>query len=196
MTLKFTSWLLTLPGIYDAVQRLAGWDVIAGALRSHLRETASQVVLEVGAGTGTNRMVLSGEARYVWLDNDAHKLTEFRRKVRGAMGIMGDGTRLPLCSKSVDATICVCVSHHLSDQNLRTLFQEAARVTRRKWVFVDAVKDRLSFTSRLLWRLDQGRHPRQGDKIVSLMRDCFHVDHIERHTVYHEYLLCVGRPKA
>jgi SAM-dependent methyltransferase len=183
------------PVVYDAIQAVAG-------LRHTRRRLAPFVahlegdLLDVGGGTGLILPLLPATARYLWLDNDPLKLRGFRlRAGPGARGILGDATRLCLRDASVDLAVCIAVSHHLAPGDLERAVAELARVVRRRLVFLDALDRPSSWVSRVLWRLDRGSFPRSAEALRGVLEQWFEVEHVERYTVYHEYMLWAGRPR-
>jgi ubiquinone/menaquinone biosynthesis C-methylase UbiE len=160
------------PRAYDAVQRLVGCRQNLRRLAPHLADSGGQIVLDLGAGTGTCRRLVPPSGRYVWLDNDPRKLRAFRARQPSATAVLGDAARIGLRDKSVDVILCVAVSHHLQDGELRDLLAECARVCRGKLIFLDAVKQSASRLSRWMWKYE------------------------EQYAVLHHYVLWVGRPKV
>jgi ubiquinone/menaquinone biosynthesis C-methylase UbiE len=187
--------IVAIPAVYDLVQKLAGRNRSMRLVESHLRSAAGGTVLEVGAGTGMNASLLPPGARYLWLDHDPQKLAGFRARMPHAPALLCDGTRIALRERSVDVALCIAVSHHLTDSQLAELFCEIARVCRTRLVFLDAVARPDSLISRIMWRYDRGSHPRSPAVLQAAMERYFEIEHRERYVIYHEYLLCVGRPK-
>ncbi len=185
---------LSMPQVYDFVQRLFGSAKIASRLQARLSETDGWVVLDVGAGTGLYMSLFPPDARYIWLDLDRQKKKGFRIRSSTAMGVMSDGTRIALADKSVDYVLCAALSHHIPDARFPFLFQELARVARKKLIFLDAVKSSNPIGN-LLWALDQGSFPRPEQFLRSAMETCFLLENVEAFQIYHHYILCVGSPK-
>jgi hypothetical protein len=82
------------------------------------------------------------------------------------------------------------VSHHLDDAQLGQMLDELRRVSKRI-VFLDAVLSPRR-TSRLLWRYDRGRHPRQASVLRRELATRFRLLDDEEFTVRHTYLLVTG----
>ena len=185
--------IVALPYVYDLVQRAAGWNEISKHLELHLQDTAGQLVLDVGAGTGSAAKLLPEGARYLWFDSDSQKLQGFKQKHPACLGILGDGSRICLQDKSVDVTLCLDVTHHIADKDIPSFLAEVERVTRKKLLFLDplAWNSRLS---RLLWRYDRGSFPRSIQTLYAALYRCFEIEHLECFSVYHHYILCVARP--
>ena len=86
------------------------------------------------------------------------------------------------------------VLHHLTNDQLPLFFQEAARVARKKLILLDAVERKTSIVSRMLWKYDRGSHPRTVETLSTAMSTSFAIEQTERFEVFHEYLICIGRP--
>jgi SAM-dependent methyltransferase len=183
--------IVSLPAVYDVVQRAAGARPILARLRSALAPAAGRTVLDVGGGTGTLETVLPAGARYVWLDPDDRKLAGFRAKSQ-SLAILGDATRIPLRDDSVDWCVSVAVSHHLDDEAFGAMLSEIRRVTRDRFVFLDAVvTPRLR--SRFLWHYDRGRHPRTAEALRRELAARFEIASATEFSVHHRYLLVDAR---
>jgi SAM-dependent methyltransferase len=183
------------PWIYDRVQELFGLREARERLAPHLAACGGKRIADLGAGTGLYRCLVPASATYVWLDLDWAKYTRFRARHAGGLACLGDASRLCFRDCSVDVALCVAVSHHLADDQLPSLFAEMARVVRERVVFLDAVRSRRSGVGGMLWRLDGGAHPRTRDALLSCMAAHLEVEEIQEYRVYHEYLLCIARPR-
>jgi SAM-dependent methyltransferase len=187
-------WLLGSPRLYDIHQAVGGGFTIADQVRSTLADTSREVVLDVGAGTGMVARILPPTSRYVWLDNDVLKLKGFRSKNVDAHAVLGDASNLPFRDAAADCIVMVEVSHHLDDEALARSLEEAARVTRRRFVFVDALRGS-RLRSRLLWQLDLGRFPRSEEQLLSALSVVFELEAVEHFRINHDHLLCIGLPR-
>ena len=183
------------PWVYDRVQMLFGLKQTHQRLAPYLAETHHKTVLDVGAGTGLYRSLVPETARYIWLDIDPEKLKGFQRGHTLHAAVLGDATQLCLHDHSVDFAFCFALSHHLSNQQLTLLFSELARVVREKMIFQDALDCPDSLVSRLLWKYDRGSYPRSAQALCSAIEPWFEVEQTERYTIYHHYILCVGKPR-
>jgi SAM-dependent methyltransferase len=188
--------LLDNPRIYDAIQTLAGRHVIHRWLRPALAPARAQTILDVGAGTGNLASLLPPDAVYWALDNDPLKLQRLAARFPEARCLQQSALDIGLPDGGVDWTVCVAVSHHLDDEELPRLFAELARVTRHRLLFFDAVRTSRWDLGKLLWRYDQGSHPRSAETLLSRLSEHFDVERTERLRVFHTYLLCTCRPSG
>lgn len=192
---KFIRRVVAKPWVYDHIQMLFGLKQTQQRLIHYLAQTHQKIVLDVGAGTGLYQSLLPETAQYIWLDVDSNKLEGFKCKQTLHMAVLGDATRLCIQDKSVDFAICIGLSHHLSDQQLKCLFIELARGVREKMIFLDALDFPDSLVSRLLWKYDRGSYPRNSGDIISEIEAQFEIEKIDMYKIYHHYFLCVARPK-
>jgi len=188
--------LVAQPQVYDLVQFAAGAPISERRLRPLLAESAGHRVLDVGGGTGWMLKLLPPSAQYLWVDVDFQKLQGLRAKYPAAQGVIASGTELCLQNKSVDDAICVAIAHHLTDAQVESLFNEVARVIRRRMIFLEPLERKTSFRSNLLWRYDRGSHPRSAETLTAALEQCFTIQQAVHYSVYHTYLLCVCIPKA
>jgi ubiquinone/menaquinone biosynthesis C-methylase UbiE len=182
------------PLVYDAVQMLSGRRIAHRRLGEALAMASGETVLDVGAGTGSLARVLPAGAVYWALDNDPVKLRRLSAKAPDARRLECSALDIELPEKAVDWTVCVAVAHHLSDEELPVMFAELARVTRRRLVFLDPLSSSRLGIASLLWRYDRGSHPRSAQTLLCELDRCFEIDLVERFRVFHEYVLCGGRP--
>ena len=181
------------PWLYDLIQSHVGGRQIVTRVAKELDELRAATVLDVGAGTGMVSGLVPRDARYLWLDNDPLKLRGLLKRPIDCYAVLCDAARLPVADDAVDWTSMIAVSHHLPGPALDVCLGEIARVTRDRFVFVDALRGRRR-RSRLLWQLDRGRFPRTEDELVSALSKRFELVRVEHFRVSHDYLLCVGAP--
>ncbi len=194
MIRKLLHRIISIPKVYDLFQSLVGPPAFLHRLIPLLADTGGQLVCEVGAGTGNLRAALPASARYLGIDNDPEKIGALVRKWPADFAVLGDGAALCLKDKSVDCLLCVDMSHHLTDEQLACLFPELARVTRRKLIFVDAIKhDRL--VPKLLWRYDRGSNPRTQEELSAAIETAFHIERTVRFSRGYEFFICQATPK-
>jgi SAM-dependent methyltransferase len=186
--------LLGNPRLYDLHQKYGGAGPIAAHVQKHLTDVGPGTLLDIGAGTGMVATLIQPETRYIWFDNDRQKLRGFLGKELGSFAVLGDAASLPFRDLAADWTVMVEVSHHLPDDALRSCLEQTARVTRSRFLFVDALRGE-RVRSKLLWHLDLGRFPRTENELVSHLRMPFDVARIERFQVHHDHLVCVCLPR-
>jgi ubiquinone/menaquinone biosynthesis C-methylase UbiE len=184
------------PLIYDGVQTLAGRDGNYERVAPLVAQAGGGILLDIGAGTGELARIVPSGVTYVWLDNDAQKLSGFRVKSSTDWRLLSEASHIGLRDKSVDIAMCMAMSHHLTDAQLGMALSEVSRVCRRKLIFLDAVREPASRVSNLLWKYDRGSHPRRAGALRAAIDQYFEVDHEEGYSIYHHYWLCTAKPKA
>ena len=164
-------------------------------MRTELAQVDHVTLLDIGAGTGVMAGLVPPNTRYVWLDNDTNKLRGLLSKDIDCLAVLGDATRLPIHDGSADWTLMIEVSHHISDDVLDSCLAEAARVTGRRFVFVDAIRG-ARIRSRLMWNLDLGRFPRPEPTILGALERHFHLERVEGFRgVNHDHVLALCVPR-
>jgi hypothetical protein len=86
------------------------------------------------------------------------------------------------------------VSHHLPDELLRSSLGEIARVTRDRFLFIDAVRG-IRLRTKVLWQLDLGRHPRSETELIAVLAEHFDVVDASNFRGSHDHLLCLCVPR-
>jgi uncharacterized protein YbaR (Trm112 family) len=185
--------ILGNPKLYDFHQAHGGGRPIAARVAEALEDVDGATLLDIGAGTGMVAGLISPETRYVWLDNDTLKLRGLLSKAVDCEAVLGDAARLPFRNRAADWSVMVEVSHHLPDGALHACLEQAARVTRDRFVFVDGLRG-IRMRSKLLWQLDLGRFPRHEEELVQALGRHFEIEKIERFRVNHDHLLAVCTP--
>lgn len=185
--------ILGNPRVYEFHQSHFGGRPISAQVKRQLEPVGSATLLDIGAGTGMVGGLVPPGTRYVWFDNDRLKLRGLLSKKIDCHAVLGDAARLPFGPGIADWTVMVEVSHHLDDRTLQACLEEAARVTREHFVFVDALRGS-RLRSKLLWQLDLGRFPRSEDQLIGALEKSFELEKVERFRVNHDHLLCVCRP--
>jgi SAM-dependent methyltransferase len=186
--------LLSSGRLYDLLQLLVGRGETARRLRRELDGLRPRIVVDVGAGTGNRVEQLPPSTRYIWLDIDPAKLQRFREKWPKHAAVLSDANHVSLADGSSDCTLCVAVTHHLPAAALARVFGELARITRGYLLFVDAVHEPTAWAGRFLWRLDRGAYPHTEQTLIEAMSGAFRIEHVERYSRYHHYLLCRATP--
>ena len=188
--------LVAYPQVYDLVQNLVGVKQVQGHMQPFLAHLENQLVLDVGSGTGLYRSVLPAEVDYIGLDLDPMKLVGLQERVQDRLGILlADATRICLQDKCVDVALCVFLGHHLTDEQVKALMRELARVVNGHLLFVEPLNRPQSKVSNLLWFYDRGSHPRTLSTWQSFLKRDFDIEEQQVFSIYDEYLLCWCKPK-
>lgn len=185
--------LVSRPWFYELVQNVAGRRVVVEKLKTVLPPSAGRV-FDVGSAGGGLSVSLGLQP--ISLDIDPRSVLSAREKHPGAVALVGDATELPFPAHCFDLSLCVDVSHHLPDAAWPRMLAELRRVTRGTLVFLDAVRVDSRPLSRLLWRYDRGRHPRNREEILEAIGREFLIRNVVDFSVYHRYLLCVATPRS
>jgi SAM-dependent methyltransferase len=186
--------ILGNPRLYDFHQAHGGGRPIAAQVKKELGGVEGATLLDVGAGTGMVAGLIPPRTRYIWVDSDRLKLRGLLSKPIDCYAVLADAAQLPFGDRAVDWTAMVEVSHHLPDDALGACLAEAARVTRDRFVFVDALRGH-RLRSKLLWQFDLGRFPRSEEELIPALEQSFELETVERFRVNHDHVLCVGVPR-
>ena len=112
------------------LERILGHYAISGgviARQAALRRT--DIVLDVGGGTGGVSARIAGDVRAVVVVEPSGALTaRGRSRYARTAFVRGDGTRLPIRARSVDVVLLIEVLHHVADAE--GVLRESARVLR------------------------------------------------------------------
>lgn len=184
------------PWVYDQAQYYtSGFRRICRRLAPHLARSEGKVVLDVGTGTGNFIPLIHPSAFYIGLDLDPIKLRRHRKKWPSKAVFQGDASRLPIRDKSIGFAFCTYLAHHIPDDELPNFFSELARVVDGELVFVDAVLNEKSAISRYLCKYDVGSFLRPQEKVLAALEPWFEIEHVESYSIWHHFVLCVGRPR-
>ena len=191
--------LVQRPLVYDAAMIAVGARHVERVLKQNVATLGlSGSVIDVGGGTGMWKSLFPADCRHICFDVDPLKLRGFLAKDSHGAAVLADATALPLADASVDTVICAFIAHHLRDEQYRQMVDEAWRVLRDGGVFILAdplwVPQRLP--GRLLWRYDQGRHPRTLQTHRDAVLRCFEFQTEQRFAVVHAYVLLIARKRA
>lgn len=144
-------------GAYDVVTRLtmreSRWRPAVASL------AGSGVVVEVGAGTGAQALLLAGEAGGVVAVDPDRAALDIARAKEGAdrvRWVEGMADALPAESGSADAVVMTLLLHHLDRAGKQAALREAARVLRPGGRLV--VAD---------WGVPGGAVPRAGMRVLA-----------------------------
>jgi SAM-dependent methyltransferase len=184
------------PAAYDRIQRVAGVGIVHRHVAPWLRFTPGALVLDVGGGTGRLKTMMTGGVRHICLDLERPKLSRYVTTYRDARPLQADATALPVRDGTVDAVTLALVTHHLTDDQIEHVIDEAARVLGRDGVLLlyDAVWAPARRTGRFLWKHDRGRYPRTAEQIATALRRRFDITEAKQFGVFHAYTAFLCRP--
>ncbi len=182
--------------VYDAIQTLAGIPLLQSRLRRCLSGSKGRV-LDLGGGTGALSGLLPPACTYTCLDNEMPKLKRCAQRNPGG-ALLGDATRMPVQSGSVDVVTVVNVTHHLTDAQFEEMLRETARVLKPQGSFLlmDAVWKPSRLPGRVLWALDRGSSPKTAIQLRAALERHFSIEQWSHVAIYHEYVIGVCRRKA
>ena len=189
--------IVAIPGIYDRLQYAIGLRFRHPRVQKQLRSSApDSLILDLGGGTGLNKVLLPSVPGYICLDYDGVKLSGYRDKYPDGRAIHADASRIPLESASVDVALCTSVAHHLTDELLTSLLDEVMRILKPtgRLIFLDPVWDTDRFSGQLLWKYDRGDHPRTPETLRAVLSDHGQITYWENFTGYHSYIISVVVP--
>jgi hypothetical protein len=130
---------------------------------------------------------LDSSVEYAVAEIDAAKLALLRQKHPSAIAVRADASRLPARAGSFDIGLLVFVCHHLDDPTLDAALGELARVCGGRALVMDPIWAPRRIRGRLLWRYDDGRHPRTVAELGSAIRRHFTVSAEDSFAIHHEY---------
>jgi ubiquinone/menaquinone biosynthesis C-methylase UbiE len=196
MLLRFLHRLAAQPWVYDRIQAAAGAGGVYHKIQPYLSELYGKVcVLDVGGGTGTLKKLWPKDTKYICLDIDPAKLRGFRKKEPEGLAVLADALNMPFADQSIDVLVCMFVAHHLDDKVLTSGICEFRRVMKPNGtlLFLDPLRVPRRLLSRVLWALDRGECPRTADSLREHLETGFRFTHWETFTIYHRYILGVGK---
>ena len=127
---------------------------VAG-LRKALEAYRHGTILDVGCGLGECSRF--AEAGYTGIDNSSPRIAFAAKRYPQHTFLVGDARSLPFKAATFDLAMLIDTSHHLSDDQLRTVLVEMKRVARKYLVISDPVPfEGQGSVSALFYRLDRG----------------------------------------
>jgi SAM-dependent methyltransferase len=192
---RFAERVLGDARLYDRVQRIFGLGKLRARVSSVIASLEPGLIVDVGGGTANFYAAVPAGFTYVVLDVDEKKLARAREKYPAIRTVLADATTLPLADSEADYTLCIDVSHHLTDDEFERLVAGLGRITRQALIFVDAL-DVPRLRSKLLWAIDRGSHSRSLDAVRAALERSFTLERFETFEIQHAYVLAVARPRG
>ena len=189
--------LLNNATLYELVQVAAGSRVSDTKMRELIGPVAPGTrILDAGGGTGIVARLFDCGRDYCCMDIDLARVRV--ALARGASGIQGDVAHMPIRGASVDIVVLRAISHHLVDEDFDLMVAESRRVMKLdgRLIFMDAVLAKTWLPGRLMWRIDQGSHPRSEQRMTDVLEAHFKLERRATYSVFHRYLLAEGRPRT
>jgi ubiquinone/menaquinone biosynthesis C-methylase UbiE len=183
--------------VYELVQTLTGSRISEAKMRAALGALPPGTrILDAGGGTGILARIFDRGQLYMCMDIDLARVRF--AKDRGAGALVGDAARMPVGSGAIDLVVLRAVSHHLTDQEFEMMIDESRRVLKPggRLLFLDAIWAQSWLPGRLLWRIDQGSHPRTEAQMVKVLESNFELERRTTYAVHHRYFLALARPKS
>jgi SAM-dependent methyltransferase len=153
-------------------------------------------VIDVGGGAGTSRSLWPDAWTYIGIDPD-ERAVNFGEVDGNTERAVGSASDLPFPDGFADAILMKEVSHHLDDTTWEKTLAEIRRVLKPggTFVFLDGVWTRRRWISRLVWRFDVGRFPREAGRIETDIAKQFEVKDLERFAAIHRCIVLLARPR-
>jgi ubiquinone/menaquinone biosynthesis C-methylase UbiE len=189
--------LLANSTLYELVQTLTGSRISEAKMRAALGALPSGTrILDAGGGTGILARIFDRGHLYICMDIELARV-RFAED-RGAEALVGDAARMPVGTGAIDLVVLRAVSHHLADKDFALMIDESCRVLKPggRLLFLDAIWAKSWLPGRLLWRIDQGSHPRTVDQMIKVLEAHFELESPVTYAVLHRYFLALARPKS
>jgi SAM-dependent methyltransferase len=189
--------LLANDTLYEFVQVATGSRISEARMREILGPIEPRTrILDAGGGTGIIARVFDSGRDYCCMDIDLARLRV--ASGRGASAVQGDVTRMPVSAASIDLVVLRAISHHLGDDGFAKMVAESRRVIkpRGRLLFLDAVWAPWWLPGRLMWRMDQGSHPRTEEDMRAVLETHFEFERRVVYSLHHRYFLAVARPRS
>jgi len=162
--------ILGVPFIYNVIRPFVVGGIDMGPVLSPLNVRDSDVVVDVGCGTGVALEHLPAFRRYVGFDSDARALAaalrrkETRVRTRGAEDVEFRNSTVDaaaIAELAPDVVILAGLLHHLDDGTCESLLRTLQRSPKlRAVVTLDVTFLPERFFNNLLTILDRGQYPR------------------------------------
>jgi len=189
--------LLANATVYEFVQRATGSRISEARMRKILGPIRPGTrILDAGGGTGIIARLFDSGRNYCCMDLDLARVRVAHG--RGASAVQGDVTQMPVSTASIDLVVLRAISHHLGDADFAKMVAEARRIIKPggRLLFLDAIWAPSWLPGRLMWRIDQGSHPRTEVHMRAVLENHFQLERRVSYSIYHRYFLATARPKS
>ena len=180
--------LLSVPLIYNIVQRAFLHQKTHDLIKKHLDIGAKAVVLDIGCGVGNAIKLLNPDYEYYGYDISAEYISQAADKFEDRPGTTFINDKFnEETSKSlpeVDLALLMGVMHHISDQELTDLLTCISKQLKTGGFLmtVDPVRFKgQNFLASALVSVDRGKAVRSSDGYLGLLSEQFRVIH--SHTI-------------
>ncbi|HEV3103091.1 MAG TPA: class I SAM-dependent methyltransferase [Candidatus Dormibacteraeota bacterium] len=189
--------LLGNAALYEFVQTATGSRISEARMREILGPIEPGTrILDAGGGTGIIARVFDSGRSYCCMDLDLARVRVAHG--RGASAVQGDVTQMPVRTASIDLVVLRAISHHLGDDGFAKMVAESRRIIKPggRLLFLDAIWAPSWLPGRLMWRIDQGSHPRTEEHMGVVLENHFVIERRVAYSIYHRYFLATARPKT
>ncbi len=176
--MKFISFIwLKAAFIFNPVQMFFNgnfWEVFAKKFGSYTQKT----VVDLACGTGELRKSIKPK-KYLGIDINAAYIDYARKNIKSenTKFILGNALEFSLPEK-FDIAFLIAAAHHLSDQQLLTLFSTIEKNKIKNFILIDDIPQ--GFLSNILMWLDDvlggGKYFRQLDELADLVGRKFKIE--------------------
>lgn len=133
-------------------------------LKNGLRSLEYAQVLDVGCGLGECSAVNRGS--YTGIDNSFQRIAYAAQRYPAHIFFVGDAAQIPFADKTFDLVLLIDTSHHLTDEQFKTVLVELRRVGRRYIVVSDpVVYEGQNVLSKFFYKLDRGAFFRTQEQL-------------------------------
>lgn len=124
-------------------------------LKNGLKPLEYDQVLDIGCGLGECSAVNKG--RYIGIDNSFPRIAYAAKHYPKHIFFVGDAISIPVLDKAFDLALLIDTSHHLTDDQFKTVLLGLQRISRRYIVVSDPViYPGQNFLSKFFYKLDRG----------------------------------------
>ena len=163
--------ILNVPWFFDLLRRIIDGGQVAN-LRLFMARIRHESVLDIGCGIGSFcRMT---DRKYLGVDIEK-KYVEYARKRYASSGkqfMAADAFSLDSNIGKFDVVSFINMIHHLSDDEVKKLFNSLKAVKPAHYFVVDVALEKRHLVLDLARRLDRGRYYRTRNAQIALLESC------------------------